>query len=428
MGLETTRKKVIVIGAGFAGLSVVRKLRRTAVEITLIDQSNHHLFQPFLYQVATATFATTDIALPVRYILNKQKNVTVLMEKIVGIDKLNKVVITDNNNHYAYDYLVVATGARPSYFGHDNWALHAAGLKTLKDALFIREKILLAFEKAETAKTAKLKEECLTFVIIGAGPTGVEMASAVRELATYTLANEFTHIDPALAKVILIEANDRILGAFPERIAKIAQKKLQKMGVQVCNGEKVIQIEKEYVKLASREVRSHTIIWAAGVQASEASMWLNTPTEKAGRILVTWNLSLPGHPSIFAIGDTSACLDIKTGNYLPGLAAVAKQQGEYVAQAISKKLQHKEIKPFQYRNYGSLATIGRRYAIADFQKIQTGGPLTYVFWWVVHIYFLIGFRNRFSVFFKWLWSYFTFHRDARLIVQEPFSVDRAKHE
>lgn len=417
-------KRIVVIGAGFAGLSAVKELNRAPVEIILIDQFNHHLFQPLLYQVATAGLSPADIALPIRHILSKQRNVKVMMEKVVAISKANQIVITSGGNRYPYDYLVIATGAQHSYFNHKNWSDYAPGLKCLREALFIREKILLAFEEAEINEDLAIRTECLTFVIIGGGPTGVEMAGAVRELATQSLANQFNRINPASARVILIEAGARILKAFPEKLAWIAERKLRRMGVEICLNQKVVDIEKNCVKLAAYELKARTIIWAAGVKASEAAIWFNVKPDLGGRILVNSDLSIPSHPHVFAIGDTSACLDNKTGMYLPGVASVAKQQGKYVGSLIARKLRNKKISPFRYRNFGNLATIGRKYAIADFGRLQINGMFTYLIWWLVHIYFLIGFRNRLVVFVNWLWSYFTFQRGARLILREALSADK----
>jgi NADH dehydrogenase len=421
-----TVKKVLIIGAGFGGVSAAKALRKAHADITLLDQHNHHLFQPLLYQVATANFSPADIALPVRHVFKRQANVTVLMETVTAIDKHNQTITTQLGNRYHYDYLVIAAGARHSYFGHEEWQEHAPGLKCLKEATVIREKVLFAFEKAEATYDERERKRYLTFVIVGAGPTGVEMAGAVCELARHALANEFQHINPLAAKVILVEAAPRILGGFPEQLAKAAANRLRKMGVEIWTEEKVTDIQKDSVKLSSCIIGSHTVIWAAGVKASQAAEWLGVEADRGGRIVVKPDLSVPGFANIFAIGDTSACFDPKSQSYLPGLAQVAKQQGRYVGSLICRQLKGKNMPAFRYRNYGNLATIGRKYAIADFGKLKLAGTCAYVLWWIVHIYFLIGFRNRFAVTLNWLWSHFTFQRSVRLIVEEPSVIEDKK--
>jgi NADH dehydrogenase len=423
---SNAKKQVVILGAGFGGLAAAKALRKAHVDITLLDQHNYHLFQPLLYQVATANFSPADIALPVRHVFKRQANITVLMETVTAIDKHSQTIITQLGNRYHYDYLVIATGARHSYFGHQEWQEHAPGLKCLKEATAIREKVLFAFEKAEATHDERERKRYLTFVIVGAGPTGVEMAGAVCELAKHALANEFQHINPLAAKVMLVEAAPRILGGFPEQLAKAAAHRLRKMGVEIWTEEKVTDIQRGSVKLSSCVIGSHTVIWAAGVKASQAAEWLDVEADRGGRIVVKPDLSVPGFANIFAIGDTSACFDPRSQSYLPGLAQVAKQQGRYVGNLIHRHLKGKSTPAFRYRNYGNLATIGRKYAIADFGKLTLAGTFAYVLWWIVHIYFLIGFRNRFAVTLNWLWSHFTFQRSVRLIVEEPSVVEGEK--
>jgi len=418
MPLEKHQQKrsIVIIGAGFGGLALAKGLKSAPVEITLLDSHNHHLFQPLLYQVATASLSSTSIISPIRAIFNKQDNIRVMMEKVIAIDTSLQLIKTSSGNDYPYDYVVIATGAHHSYFGHEEWEKYAPGIKNVKDALRIREKILLAFEKAELTHDVQERNAYLTFVIVGAGPTGVEMAGAVRELSAHSLAKDFKNIPPEKSHIILVEASTKILSAFPEKLSTAALTTLKKMGIQVRTQEKVIEVKEDGVVLESGFISSKTIIWAAGVKASPAATWLSIQADPAGRILVNPDFSAPTLSNIFVIGDV--CAYRQNGHLLPGTAAVAKQEGYYLACAISRKLKNKKIKPFRYRNYGNLAAIGRKYAIADFGIFQTAGVFGYILWWIVHIYFLIGFRNRISVTLNWLWSHFTFQRGARLIIKE----------
>jgi NADH dehydrogenase len=416
---SNNRKKktqVVIIGAGFGGLSLARDLKHASVDIVLIDRHNYHLFQPLLYQVATAGLSATDIAWPIRSIFKKQNNIQVVMDEVVAINPEDKTVKTQSGNCYSYDYLALATGSRHSYFGNEVWENFAPGIKTIKDALILREKILLAFEKAEMEEDPDKRQAYLTFVIVGAGPTGVEIAGALVELTRFTLAKDFHHISPQKTKIILAEAGPRILTSFPEKLSTAAKNELSHMGVEVLVNTKVLDIVEGKVILENKIVHSNTIIWAAGVQASSAARWLNLEADSNGRVKVGADLSVQKYDNIFAIGDTSACYNPKTGTILPGIAPVAKQQGRYIANLITRKLSNQKIKPFKYRDYGNLATIGRKYAVTDFGLIKLKGFLAWILWSIVHIYFLIGFKNRFSVSLSWLWSYITYQRGARLIV------------
>lgn len=407
---------IVIIGAGFGGVSLAKNLKHSQVHITLIDRRNYHLFQPLLYQVATAGLSATDIAWPIRSIFKKQNNIQVIMDEVIGINTEERKVITKTSHTYPFDFLILATGARHSYFGHKKWEHYAPGIKTIKDALKLREKILLAFEKAEMEKDLNIRNVYLTFVIVGGGPTGVEIAGALVELTRFTLVKDFRNISPQNTKIILIEAGNRILNGLSEKLSFAAREALNQMGVEILVKTRVLNIIGNEVILENEKIEAHTIIWAAGVQASPAALWLNVDSESDGRIRVGPDLSVEQHNNIFAIGDTCICYNLKTGKALPGIAPVAKQQGRYLANLISRKLSQKKIKPFKYRNYGTLATIGRKYAIADFGFIQLKGFFAWILWSIVHIYFLIGFRNRFFVSISWLWSYLTYQRGARLIV------------
>ncbi len=404
---------IIIVGAGFGGLQAALALRNAPVKVTVIDRNNHHLFQPLLYWVATAGLSPADICSPIRHILSKQKNTEVLMAEVTGIDVQEQRVLMHNRS-IQYDYLIVATGARDGYFGHTEWEQFAPGLKFIEDATTIRRKILLAFEAAEMETDPERVKELLTFVLVGAGPTGVEMAGAIAELAHKALASDFRHIDPALARIILIEAGPRILAAFPESLSRRAQKKLTKMGVEVKTGTPVESIDENGVMVAGEHIAAKTVIWSAGVAASPAGQWLGTEVDRAGRVKVGSDLSVPSHPNIFVIGDTASM--IQDGKPLPGVAQVAMQGGRYVASVIAQRVAGKEAKrAFHYRDKGNLATVGRSYAIVDMGKIRLTGFFAWVMWLAVHIFFLIGFRNRFVALFQWAWTYITYQRGARLI-------------
>jgi NADH dehydrogenase len=412
------KPRIVIIGAGFAGLSTAQRLKSVDAEIILIDRHNYHLFQPLLYQVATAALSPAQIAQPTRAIMRKQKNCTVALGNVTGIDPINKTISGDEKT-LPYDYLVIATGATHTYFGHDDWARHAPGLKSIDDATHIRRHILSAFEKAEIATTPDEKRACLTFAVIGAGPTGVEMAGAIAELARHTLRDDFKHIDPTSARVLLIEAGPRILSAFPETLSAKAHRALEKIGVEIRINQSVTACSAEGVTIkydAGEEfIPAQTLIWAAGVKASPAAQWLNAPHDRAGRVIVNTDLSVPDYPDIFVIGDT-ASIKNEDGTPVPGLAPAAMQQGHYIAKLITARLNEQEPPaPFQYHDRGIMATIGRGAAIAKISSLQFSGFIAWLVWGLIHIMPLVGFRNRIIVAFDWLWSYLTHARGVRLI-------------
>jgi NADH:ubiquinone reductase (H+-translocating) len=416
--MSQRQPKVVIIGAGFGGLQTAETLRRAPVDITVIDRHNYHCFQPLLYQVATAALSPAEIAWPIRHILRRQKNATVLMAEVTGIDAPGRVVTTPAGQ-FPFDFLVVATGATDSYFGHDDWAVFAPGLKSIEDATRIRRRILSAFEQAELTEDESKRRQFLTFVIVGGGPTGVEMAGAIAEIARQTLARDFRRIDPRTSRIVLIEAGPRLLPTFSEKHSDYARRSLAAMGVDVMTSSPVMRCDAHGVELANgKRIDAGTIIWAAGVVASGASNWLSAEHDRAGRIIVRPDLSLPGYDYIFVIGDTAAVQDTD-GRTVPGLAPAAKQMGRYVGKLIAARIAGRTLPPFQYRNEGTLATIGRRAAVVELGPIQLKGFLGWLFWSVVHIYFLIGIRNRFVVAVNWLWNYITFKRGARLITNVP---------
>jgi NADH:ubiquinone reductase (H+-translocating) len=401
--------RVVIVGAGFGGLSAATALRHEKVEVTVIDRRNYHLFQPLLYQVATAGLSPADIAQPIRSILRHQRNATVLLGRVTGVDTQARDVLI-GNRRVPYDYLIVATGARHNYFGHDEWEAVAPGLKNIEDATAVRRRILLAFEEAENAAHADERVPMLTFAIVGGGPTGVELAGAIAELAKTALVADFRKIRPHDARVLLIEAGPRLLPAFPERLSAVAKRALERLGVEVRLGAAVTACDEQGVMVGEERIQAGVVLWAAGVAASPAAKWLAAASDRAGRVKVNPDLSLPGHPEIFVIGDTALAADP-----LPGVAAVAKQAGTYVAGVIRARLRGRPTRPFRYRNLGNLATIGRTAAVADFGWLRLTGWIAWLLWSVVHIYFLIGFRNRLVVALDWLWAYLTFQRGARLI-------------
>ena len=405
--------RVVIVGGGFGGLSAAKALSKAPFEITLIDRNNHHLFQPLLYQVATAGLSPADIAWPIRHILRGQKNARVMLAAVSGVDLKRKEVIA-GDRRVPYDYLVIATGARHVYFGHDDWAAFAPGLKTIDDATAVRRRILLAFERAENEPDAEERARLLTFVVIGGGPTGVEMAGAIAELAKRALASDFRSIDPRCARIILIEAAPRVLTPFEEKLSDTARRSLEQLGVEVRLGSAVTDCTADGVRLGGEFIPTRTVIWAAGVMASPAGQWLGAETDRAGRVKVRADLSVPGHPDVFVIGDTAVVAD-ENGAILPGVAPVAKQQGQYVARALIARRDGRTVPAFRYRDYGTLATIGRSRAVAQFGRLKVSGFLAWVLWSVAHIYFLIGLRNRFIVALNWAWSYITFERGSRLI-------------
>jgi NADH dehydrogenase len=405
--------RVVIVGGGFGGLSAAKALTKQPFDVTLIDRNNHHLFQPLLYQVATAGLSPADIASPIRGIIGSQRNTTVMLAEVSGVDTARKEVVAEGRR-VAYDYLVLATGARHAYFGHDDWAAFAPGLKTIDDATYLRRRILLAFERAENETDVEERHMLMTFVVIGGGPTGVEMAGAIAELAKRALAADFHSIDPRGARIILVEAAPRVLTPFTEKLSDTARRSLEQLGVEVRLGAAVTDCSSEGVRLGGDFIPARTIIWAAGVLASPAGRWLGAETDRAGRVKVRGDLSVPGHPEVFVIGDTAA-VTAPDGSMLPGVAPVAKQQGQYVARALIARSKGRTAGAFRYRDYGLLATIGRSRAVAQLGGLHISGFLAWVLWSVAHVYFLIGFRNRFIVALNWAWSYITFQRGSRLI-------------
>jgi len=406
------RSRVVVIGAGFGGLSVAKGLARSDFDVTVVDQHNYHLFQPLLYQVATAGLSPADIASPIRNILRDAKNVTVVLAKVSGVDTVNKEVIAEGRR-ISFDDLVIATGAEHAYFGND-WASYAPGLKTIDDATYLRRRILLAFERAETEPDPGERRRLLNFVVVGGGPTGVEMAGAIAELAKRALAMDFRSIDPRSTRIILIEAGPRLLAPFDPSLSEAARRSLEQLGVEVRLGAAVTECDYGGVSLGPERIESRTIVWAAGVKASPAAEWLGAEYDRAGRVIVNGDLSVPGHPEIFVLGDAAHVVG-KDGALLPGVAPVAKQQGQYVASLLLARARGRNLPPFRYRDFGSLATIGRKRAVAQIGKIRLRGFIAWVLWSVAHIYFLIGFRNRLVVAMNWMWNYLTFQRGTRLI-------------
>lgn len=409
------KTKVVIIGAGFGGINAAKTLKNRDVSVTIIDQYNYHLFQPLLYQVATAGLSPADISVPIRQVLSDQKNCKVLMATVNDIDLDNKIVVTGSQN-ISFDYLIVATGAKHSYFGNDHWQQFAPGLKNLDDAIEIRKNILQSFEQAEMTNDEEERQQLMTFCVIGGGPTGVELAGAIAELAKKTLAKDFRNIDPSATRIILLEAGERILSSFPEKLSHKASKQLTKLGVEVKTKHLVNDCNEQGVLFNNYPaIHSKNIIWAAGVQASSAHQWLGVTGDRAGRVPVDGDLSLPDNTSVYVIGDTALNID-ERGNPVPGVAPAAKQMGKYVANLIVSAI-HNRPKPedFKYKDYGNLATIGRKAAVADFGKFTLTGFSAWFMWSFAHVMFLIGFRNRLSVMMNWAWHYFSFSRGARLI-------------
>ncbi len=418
------RLKAVIVGAGFGGLAAAKGLANQPVDVTVIDKRNFHLFQPLLYQVATADLSPADVAWPIRNIFANAPNVRVVLGKVEGIDLQGREVISDRIR-LPYDYLILATGSYHSYFGHDEWAMHAPGLKRIIDATEIRKRILLAFELAEVGMSEEERRRQLTFVIIGGGPTGVEMAGAIAELARYTLASDFRNINPGSAHIILVEAGDRLLRAFPEKLSAYAKRKLEKLGVEVLLNHRVEVRGNEGACIGDMVIPAASMIWAAGVAVPHLKDWLPAVTDRTGRVAVAPDLSLPRHPNVFVIGD-AASLPWRDGKPVPGIAPAAKQGGHYVAGVILAAIKSKKKPaPFRYRHRGNLATIGRHAAVADFGRIQLKGGLAWWLWGLAHIYFLIGVRAPVLVAAQWFWAYLTFGRGARLITGlAPLFEDR----
>jgi len=407
--------RVVIVGAGFGGLSAAQALAGAPVQVTVIDRRNYHLFQPLLYQVATAGLSPAEIAWPIRGILRGQRNAAVQLGRVTDIDVDRREVVV-GERRIGYDTLIVATGARHAYFDHPEWEDVAPGLKKIADATHIRERILMAFERAEAEGCDEAeRRRLLTFVIVGGGPTGVEMAGAIAELARRALAADFRVIDPGTTRIVLVEAGPRLLPAFPEELSEKARRALEALGVEVCLGAAVTFCDEAGAVVGSERIGARNVIWAAGVMASPAARWLGAESDRAGRVKVGQDFSLPGHPEIFVIGDTASFTDAG-GRALPGVAPAAKQAGQYVAGVIRARLQGRPLPaPFRYRDYGNLATIGRKAAVADFGRLRLSGFFAWLLWSVAHVYFLIGLRSRFLVALHWLWNYVTFQRGARLI-------------
>ncbi|ANM30157.1 pyridine nucleotide-disulfide oxidoreductase [Acidobacteria bacterium Mor1] len=412
---DSKRPHVVILGGGFAGLSAARTLKRADVRITLVDRSNHHVFQPLLYQAATAAVSPGDITAPIRFLLRKQRNARVLMASAESIDVEGKCVRLDRGDDLHYDYLIVATGARHAYFGRDEWEEHAPGLKSIEDALEIRNRFLAAFEEAERCDDEAERRAWLTFVIVGAGPTGVELAGVMPVIARKALAGDYRAIDAAGTRVILVEGLDRVLTAYPESLSARAKRDLEELGVQVRTGARVTAIEEDCVHIGDERIPCRNVFWAAGNQASSLGKKLGVETDRAGRVPVEPDLSVPGHSEVFAVGDLAA---VKWGDKLvPGVAPAANQQGKHAARGILADLAGRARKPFRYLDKGNLATIGRNRAIADFGWLRVRGRLAWFLWLFVHILYLVGFRNRLSVLLQWAYAYFTFQRGVRLITQ-----------
>jgi NADH:ubiquinone reductase (H+-translocating) len=414
VAVAVARPRVVIVGAGFGGLEAARALARAPVEVVVIDAKNHHTFQPLLYQVATAALSPGEIAWPIRHLLKTQANVRVLMSRVVGIDVPARQVVTEAGP-LSYDQLVVAAGAAHSYFGHDAWEAFAPGLKSIEDALVIRRRILSAFERAELAAEGRADPALTTFVVVGGGPTGVEMAGAIAEIARDALKSEFRHIDPAGARIVLAEAGPRILPSFPESLAADAARRLVRYGVDVMTNAKVVDVDALGVTLESGRIAAATVVWGAGVKAGTLTAGLPGEHDAAGRALVAADLSLPGHLDIFVVGDAAAATS-QDGQRVPGIAPAAKQMGAYVGRLIARRLSGRPPPPaFRYRHAGDLATIGRGAAVVRLGPLKLTGLAGWLFWGFIHIYFLIGLRARFFVALDWLWSYVTYHRGARLI-------------
>ncbi|MFO6448747.1 NAD(P)/FAD-dependent oxidoreductase [Erythrobacter sp. NE805] len=410
------RPRIVIIGGGFGGIACAKALARAAADVTVIDRNNYHLFQPLLYQVATAALSPADIAEPIRKLLRRQRNAEVVMAEVTGIDTAARMVLTGDGARIPYDRLVIATGSVYNYFGHADWERHAPGLKTIDNARAIRTRVLMGFECAEREADPARREALMTSVIIGGGPTGVEMAGSIAELARHALARDFRHIDPREARVVLVEAGPRVLAAFPEALSAYALRRLEKLGVEVRTGEAGEEVTADGVRLPGGFLPANAIVWGAGIRASPAAQWLGVAPDRAGRIPVNARLEVAGHPGIYALGDTVAAPG-PTGAPLPGLAQVAKQQGEHLGRELARELRGSggAPAPFVFRNRGNAAIIGRHAAVFDFGKRRLKGTLAWLLWAVVHVYLLVAFEQRVLVSIQWLWRYVTYQRGARLI-------------
>lgn len=414
-----TRPHVVIVGGGFGGMYAANALRKAPVRVTVIDRTNHSVFSPLLYQVATAGLSADEIAAPIRSMLRRQANAEVRMAEVTGVDAERKAVLT-SGGEVPYDYLVLAMGTRYNYFGHPEWQQHAPSMKSVAEATAIREKLLNAFERAEYASDPEEVQKLLTFVMVGGGPTGVEMAGAIAELARTGLADEYRRIDPRQARIVLVEAGPRILATFPEELSAKSQRALERMGVDVRTATPVTSITAEGVQAGDEWIPSRNVVWTAGVVATPAGKWLGAETDRIGRVKVAPDLSVPGHPDIFVIGD-AAFLE-QDGRPLPGVAQVAMQQGRYVGKLLRRRAEGKEEpKPFAYWNAPNMATVGRAFAVGDFGKLRTAGFLTWLLWLVIHVYNLSGLRNQLQVLVQWTWAYFTYERNVRVLAETPTS-------
>jgi len=406
-------KRIVIVGGGFGGLYAAQALARADAQVTLVDRRNHHLFSPLLYQVATAGLSAPDIATPIRSILRRQRNTTILLANVLAIDPANRVVTTDRGP-LAYDALILAPGSTHSYFGHDDWAANAPGLKDVEDAFEIRRRILIAFENAEQEPDEGRRRAWLTFAIVGAGPTGVELAGALEEIAKRTLAKDFRNFDPASARVVLIDAAPRVLATFSEHLSRLAHATLEKRGVEILLNRRVTGIDAAGVAMGDVRIEARTVLWAAGVASSPLGAQLGAPLDRAGRVLVASDLSVPGHPELFVVGDL--CAFMQDGEWLPGVAQPAMQEGRHAARNAQSVLRGEPTRPFRYLDKGIMATIGRAAAVARVGKFEFGGLLAWLIWVFIHVWYLIGFRNRLVVMLEWAWAYFSFARNARVIM------------
>jgi NADH dehydrogenase len=413
------RPQVVIVGCGFGGLRAAQALRRAPVEVTVVDRTNHHLFSPLLYQVATAGLSAPDISAPIRHILEQQKNATVLMAEVARVDAPRRAIVLNDGAEIAYDYLILAPGAVNHYFGRDDWARHAPGLKTLADAFDIRTRILNAYEQAERASDAAERAAWLTFIVIGGGATGVELAGTLAEIARHTLHGEFRRIDPGSARVVLVEGSERVLPPYTPELSEKARRQLERLGVTVWVGRRVTGIDAHGVSMGAERLEAHTVIWAAGITSSPLGATLGAPLDRAGRVMVEPDLSVPGHPEVFVAGDLAHVEGV------PGVAPAAKQMGRRAALNVRNSIEGRPTEPFRYRDFGQLATIGRNAAVAMFGKLHFSGYPAWLLWLVAHIYFLINFRNRLVVLVEWAWSYWTYQRYARIIISEPEARPKA---
>ena len=418
---------VVIVGGGFGGLYAAKRLRRAPVRVTVIDRRNHHLFQPLLYQVAMAGLSPGDVAYPIRSILRRQENTRVLLGEVTAVDLATRTVRIQDDELLPYDHLILAAGVGHSYFGHEEWEPDAPGLKSLEDALEIRRRVLLAFERAEHETDDAERAALMTFVVVGAGPTGVELAGALADIARTVLVGDFRNIDPRRARVVLVEAGPRVLPPFPEDLARKAEASLERLGVDVLSGRPVTKVDASGVSLGKERIEARTVLWAAGVAASPLSRTLGVALDRAGRVLVERDLSIPGHPEAFVIGDLASLRDERSGKPVPGLAPAATQEGRHAVDMILRRLAGKPTEPFCYVDKGNLATIGKAAAVADFGFVRLSGFVAWLLWIAVHIAFLIGFRNRVIVLFEWAWAYFTSQRGARLITGDMRRLPSPAH-